>query len=73
MKLEGMFEMRIAWRVLSMCCALFLRLFPRMRKVVVGSGLGHLASKERDRCSMGAEVLPELEAATLRINLHSER
>ena len=69
-----MFEMRTEGQVVCLCCALRLLPPPCLRRgLVVGSGLGHLTSKEREHCPMVAEVLPELEEANLRMNLHNGR
>ena len=69
-----MFEMRIEGQVVCLRCALGLLPPPCLRMgLVVVSGLGHLTSKVRDRCPMVADVLPQLEEANLRMNLHSGR
>ena len=69
-----MLEMRIEGLALCLCCALRLVPAPRLRKgLVVGSGLGHLASKARELGSEMADTLPEPVLAALRKNLHKGR
>ena len=69
-----MLEMRLEGHLVCLCCAVRLLILPSLRWcLVVGSGLGHLTSKEREQRPMVAEVLPELGEATLLMNLHSGR